>query len=80
MLKQSNEIARRAFGPYTATIVPNDDREGVNCFIERGRHSASLAAAQAEGYLTADTPPYDDHTIAESVTDAILDWALPYGY
>lgn len=78
MLKHSDTIATRAFGPYLATIVPNDDREGVNCFIEKGRYSASLAAAQDTGLLTAMDD--DDHAIPESVTDAILDWALPYGY
>lgn len=77
MLKHSGTIATKAFGPYIATIVPNDDREGVNCFVERGKFSASLAAAQDTGLLTTMD---EDHAIAESVTDAILDWALPYGY
>ena len=72
-------IATKYFGRYKATIEPNTDREGVDCFVEHGRYSASLACAQFEGELTHDRTE-ETKPIPESASDAIFKWAQTYGY
>ncbi len=81
MLDHKQVDDSKRFGPYLAELVPNDDREGVNCFISHGHYSASLACAEAEGYLTRDvgTGPQEE-PIAESILDEISAWALARGY
>lgn len=62
---------------YTVTIEPNEDREGVNCWIEMDGYSASLAAAEDMGVLykgDAEKP------ISQRSLDEIRHWAESKGY
>lgn len=63
---------------FTAEIEPNADREGVNCYVYKGRYSASLECADDNGFLTDN----DDRelTVPPGTLAAILTWARGHGY
>ena len=69
----------KRFGSFTATIEPNDDRPGVNCYVDKGRATASLECADSEGYLT-DSDTNEEVYFPAEVGDAIRAWAELYGY
>mgnify|MGYP003678735831 CR=1 FL=1 len=71
-------IATKKFGTVTATIEPNSDREGVECYVCKEGAFASLACAQGEGYIQADNG--EEIYFAESTADKVWDWASTYGY
>jgi hypothetical protein len=83
----SQPLASTTIRGYLCEIEPNDDREGVNCYITKGKYSASLACAEAEGVLhyhgsgdpTADGPGLE-WTITESTLEEIIAWAEANGY
>lgn len=68
----------RTFGAFKAELIPNDDREGVNCFISRGRYSASLSLVMDFGCLDPDDAA--SPMIDETVLDRIIRWAEANGY
>jgi len=52
------------------------DSETMNCYIEKGRSSASLEFAQAHGTFSD-----DDHIkIPKYIRDKIEEWAVSNGY
>lgn len=71
-------IATRRFGHLTATIEPNEDREGVNCFVSAGRAASSLAVLEDFGALSPDEA--HEEAVAQSDIDAIRSWADGFGY
>jgi len=74
----SKAIAQKKFGRFVAEILPNDDREGVNCFVTSGKACSSLAVIEDHGYIE----PMDSAEIfvPESVIDQIRTWAESHGY
>lgn len=73
-------IASKTFGKFTAEIYPNEDREGVNCFISCGRSSSSLA--KVEDYATVGEVDDRDGEIPipDSTIDKIRAYAEGFGY
>ena len=71
------EIARTTIRGYTAVIEPNEDREGVNCYISHGRFSGTLAWAEGEGYLYCDS---QEEIIPDDVVFSIRKFAEKHGY
>jgi hypothetical protein len=71
-------MTSKRFGHLTATIEPNEDREGVNCWVYAGRASASLACLEDNGSLSPD----EAHEVAvkQEVIDRIRSWADANGY
>jgi hypothetical protein len=75
---------------YTVKTVINgctveyegENDEGVTqCFISKGRFSASLAALEGTGCLTdSGSPACDELPIDEPTIDAISAWATAQGY
>lgn len=65
---------------YLCEMVPNDDREGANCFVSSGSASNSLALLQDMGEF--DEPGRDGNPIriSQSALDEIEAWALAHGY
>lgn len=70
-------MTAKTFSGFTAEMIPHEDRKGFNCFISKGRYSASLACASDMGTLTDDS---DEIAIPPRVLDAIEEWALQQGY
>ena len=65
---------QKQFGKWAAFIEPNEDREGVNCYIEHlNGDMGSLACADGEG-LVGDT------IISTKTIDTIARWAESNGY
>ena len=65
---------QKNFGQIVATIEPNDDRDGVNCWLQWGRHSSSLA-------VVSDFGAFDDGPkVPDTVLHAIEAWAQSHGY
>lgn len=71
-------LAKKKFGSFTATIEPNEDREGVNCYIEKGRATASLECADCEGHL--EMPNGEEVYFPAKVGNAVRAWAETFGY
>lgn len=70
-------IASLDLGRFTATIEPNEDRPGVNCYIEDNQTGEFCSLACAENELD----PFDNGVrISTLVTDKIANWAYGYGY
>lgn len=89
-MRRIMQIIRESFGTdefgsdeiYIAgmrvSIEPNDDREGVNCWIENADgYSASLAAAEDNGVLYKGD---DEMPIGNKTLDAIRRYAESKGY
>jgi hypothetical protein len=70
-------IATKTIAGYLCTIEPNEDREGVNCYVSKGKFSASLACLEGEGKLfdMDNEMPVRDETI-----DLIRKFADQHGY
>lgn len=69
----------KIFGRFRASIEPNADRPGVNCYIETGDYSASLECAADTGVLTN----YDTERevrINEARIEEITAWARQHGF
>lgn len=66
---------QKTFGNIVAMLEPNDDREGVQCWVEYGRHSCSLAVLSDFGTIGDDGPEVKQATI-----EAIENWAIAHGY
>lgn len=64
---------------FTCEIEPNEDREGVNCYVSKDRYSASLAWLEGEGYLYHDVHA-GELPVHEGITDLIRQWAETHGY
>lgn len=65
--------ATKKFGKFTVSTQDCDGR--IGCFIECGRHSASLELADALGTIDDDGPPIDNDTL-----EKIRTWAEGLGY
>jgi len=73
-------MTTKTFGAFTAELLPNDDREGVNCYVEHRATGTCNSLA-----LLLDTGgEFDEsnHTvgIGPLTLDQIEAWALANGY
>lgn len=50
----SKPLAETVIAGFTVTVEPNEDREGVNCWLTKGRHGNSLAMIEDHGYIEVD--------------------------
>ena len=64
----------KTFGKFTASIEPNEDREGVNCYIDIDGLTSSLACAEGEGMIDGQI------VISPATLDRIHLWAESNGY
>lgn len=69
---------------FQCEMVPNDDREGFNCFISKGRASNSLAYVEDNGSLELETFSGllggGDIPVPQETIDKIAAWAMKNGY
>jgi hypothetical protein len=63
---------------YTVDIEPHEDREGVDCWVSKGRFSASLACLEGEGGLFNDQGQMQP--VPEAILDRIRSFAEQHGY
>jgi len=61
---------------YSVEISACDD--STNCWIEKGKYSASLAALQDTGLL--ETTLGGEHAVNPDIIDRITEWAEANGY
>ena len=67
---------QKTFGNIIATLEPlPDGREGVDCFLQQGRYSNSLAVIEDFGEFDDGGAKVSDATI-----NAIRAWAEAHGY
>lgn len=59
------------------TVELDTDDETTQCFITKGRYSASLAALSSTGVLTDDDK---EHAVPGSIQGDIENWAYNNGY
>ena len=71
-------IARKAFGRFGASIEPNEDREGVQCFVHYLNRTSSLAVVEDFGRVCPDEP--GEHRIDDRTISEIRSWAESFGY
>jgi len=70
--------AKQIIDGFTVTIEPNDDRDGVNCYVEKGRASASLAVVEDFGALSPGEP--EEVEINNETQGRIKAFARRHGY
>lgn len=66
---------QKTFGNIIAELEPNDDREGVNCYVTCGKHHSSLDLLNDYG-----TVGFDGPKVRPDVIEKIEAWALANGY
>ena len=74
---------RTTINGFLCEIEPNEDREGVNCYVSKGRFSASLACLEGEGILSADGNSYGEDIeldVPQTTINQIVSWAVGKGY
>lgn len=74
----SKPLASKKFGRFVAEIVPNDDREGVNCFVTCGKAGASLEMVADHGYIEPTDSTRID--VPDDLITEMLNWAVSKGY
>lgn len=76
-------IATRRFGAHQADIEPNEDREGVQCFVTHVRTGVSNSLALLEDMGEYDEVPRDEDNpipISDKALREIHAFADRYGY
>lgn len=72
-------IAKMTIDGILCELEPTDDDGRIDCFLTKGRFSASLAGADGEGVLWAndfeESLPVSSETLGR-----ITAWALRHGY
>lgn len=63
---------------FDVTIEPNDGREGVNCFVIKGRACSSLAVVEDFGAINYDEP--GEVKVKNATIDRIRAFAEKHGY
>jgi len=61
----------------TVEIEPNEDRDGVNCYISKGKFSGSLSALEDNGVLTWID---EEMPVSTDAIDRIRAYAEKHGY
>lgn len=63
---------------YRVELDIEGPEEPTQCFVFKGKHSASLAALSMTGCLSYSN--WDDIRVPEEVIEAIESWAVENGY
>lgn len=71
-------IAENVIDGFTITIEPNEDRDGVNCYVQRGRAGSSLAVVEDFGKIEPETP--QGVRVPQATIDRIVAFAQKHGY
>lgn len=73
-------IAETIIRGFTVEIVPNEDREGVNCFITRDHACSSLAKAEDFGTIGEPDERGGEVKISDKALAEIREFAERYEY
>ena len=74
-------LAEAHFGDFMASIEPNEDRPGVNCYVSQGNEESSLEVVQNFGVIVSDLhQPKRDIEVPQKIIDEITEWAEDNGY
>ena len=68
----------KTFGEFTAILEPNEDRDGIDCWVSCGRAASSLAVLEDFGALDPDGP--SERRVPRSLINKIRTWAEVNGY
>lgn len=71
-------IATTTIDGFTVTIEPNEDREGVQCWVSKGRATSSLALVEDLGHVEDDRE--GTFGVREATIDRIRAYAERHGY